>query len=232
MGKVMNKLFLFVLGLIITNSQTFCASELMMGTIQFPYETNTISGMPHVRVYCGGRKVKCDTDKESKKITFTVPRERGQDVFYLLVTTDISHEAVAQPGTSPNLISHLCVNPDCTYKLFELKIQEVDAATKARNEQASCAWQITEIFLPDNKRVPDNAIIVYYDPACIDKPNGGRTLELPTIRVKNDSMTGRKLYDYSNELLLSALDRDALHAPAQEQQVKFEYGRALIAPTA
>jgi hypothetical protein len=231
----MNKLFLFVLGLIIASQQTFCASELIMGTIQFPYEAHTGSDVPHVRVYCGGRKIKCETDKESKKITFTVPRERKQDVFHVLVTKDFSYETVAQPGSSPNLISHLCVNPHCTYKLFEMKVQEPDAATKAKNEQASQtprAWQIKEVFLPDNKRVPDNAIIIYYDPACIEKPSGGRALELPTITVKKDIMTEQNLFDLSNELLLSALDNDALHAPAQEQQVRFEYGRALIAPTA
>lgn len=217
--NILKNLFLSLV--LISNASAWC-TELIMGTIQFPHE---LSDVPGIRVYCGGRKIKCETDEQMKKVSFCVPREHKQKTFHVLVTTDISYETVQLPDSTRNIISHLCVAPHNTYKLFAMKLEPKNEDDK------TLQWTIEQTQLEDN-RVPDNAIIVYYDPMCVEARTSGNTLELPTIVVKNDIITEQKMYELSNELLLAAMDNDALHAPIGKTTIKIENGRTLVAPTA
>ena len=204
------------LGIILTLVQPVCASShLMMGAIQFPHELSTA---PSIRVYCGGRKITCQTDKESNTITFNVPRERKQNVFHILITPGVSFEMV-QAG----IIGHMSVRAQQAYKLFACTLTENATTTTDPSAEQAVSWNVENVNLPENGRVPDNAVIVYYDPECIAKPHGGNNLELPTIEIKKDVLnivgSETKLYEISNELLLAALNNDAFHAPAKEKEI-------------
>jgi|GEM_PF-816593 len=245
------------LGLFLFISWQAIAQNLMMGTIQFPSD---LAAVPSVRVYRGGRKILCETDEDSKKITLTIPREPREETFRLLVSEAIQfHQVEADPAAeAQNTISYFRVPLKQPYTLYKLTLVceqeeqtseplqsykhmfEGDAAnhfgSKNKKKQAKYAWKVTEETLPtDTQRIPDDTIIVYYYPHLIESITGGTKFELPTIKIKTDILrlvgSEKMLHELSDCLLLTSLDHEPLHTTIQ-QKVRFGKLHTLVAPAA
>ncbi|HZW61357.1 MAG TPA: hypothetical protein VFF04_03960, partial [Candidatus Babeliales bacterium] len=181
---------------------------LFSGAIQFP---ETVKNIPDVRVYCSGNKIKCETDKESKRILFSICEDRSLTEFTLLIADSIFFEL------QENTVKYLKLNPKHPYKFYVLILKEIvpeifDTANN-RNEQTTYKWIIKEAALPFyNGRIPDNTIIICFDPNFIETVRGGNAVEFPTVFVKNNILniigSESKLHEKSAELLLSSLDYD------------------------
>lgn len=170
--------------------------KVMVGSIQFP---KTVEYLEGIRIWCGGKKIKSETDPEGKKVTFSLTTNKHQNYFYLLVT-----EHPGSQMAEDNTIQYLKSHPLHAYKFYSLEL--LDHGT----------WRIKELKISlETGRIPDDTIIVYYNPEYIEKVSGGNHIELPKIFLKNDiiSLAGSqdRLRDQSIELLLSSLDFDTLH---------------------
>lgn len=234
------------------------AQNLMMGTIQFP---SSIATVPDIRVYRGGRKILCEQDQDSKKITLTIPREPREQMFYLLISESISFHQVDSdhPEEAQNTIGYFRVPKKQDYKLYKLQLvceQPEQRNTMLQNyrlmldadvtnrlgqkdkkkQQPMYSWRVTEQTLQEGTRsIPEDTIIVYYYPHLIESISGGSKFELPTIKIKSDLITlvgsELKLHELSDGLVLSCLDHDSLHATIQ-QNVRLGKLHTLVAPTA
>ncbi len=229
----------------------------MMGTIQFPSD---VAKVPDIRIYRGGRKIVCETDEDSKKITLTIPREPREESFYLLVSEAVQYHQVKPEDEADiqNTISYFRVPKGQDYTLYRLSLAceeheqndeplqsykhlfEKDAAQhfgkKKKMNTPKYTWKVTKEALPtDSGRLPDDTIIVHYVPTLIESISGGSKFELPTIKMKNNLLqlvgSEKELHELSDSLLLSCLDLEPLHATIQ-QKVRFGKLHTLVAPTA
>lgn len=195
-------LALFLLPLVQSN-YAFIEKKLFVGSIQFP----KLKSIPNVRIYYRGNKIKSETDQEGKKVTFSLSENKLSTFFYLLITEQIHSE------TENNTIKYFKIQTNQKYKLFSL---ELITDNKGKSE-----WRIKEQQIPfKTGRIPDDAIIICYNPAFVEKIVGGTEIELPKIYIKDNivSLVGSedKLHDKSIELLLSSLDYDALHSTIKQ----------------
>jgi len=174
--------------------------KTLMGAIQFP---KSLSSIPGIRVYCGGQKLTTEIDNEGKKVVFTLSCERNQSLFYMIITEQLQL-ALAEDNT----INHLKLAAGASYKLFAVQ------------QRADHSWLVQEkrLSLTDS-RIPDNSIILCYDPNYVETLSGGTGLELPKLVLKDNLIqlagSEKKLLDHAAELMLSTLDFDALHAPSK-----------------
>lgn len=233
------------------------SQNLMMGTIQFP---NSISKVPDIRIYRSGRKILCETDEDSKKITLSIPREPREESFYLLVSEGVQYHQVEpeDDGDIQNTISYFRVPKGQEYTLYHLTLVreeqeqsdeplqsykhlfEKDAAQhfgkKRKSNTPKYTWKVAQESLPAHSgQLPDDTIIVHYMPKLIESISGGSKFELPTIKMKNNLLqlvgSEKELHELSDSLLLSCLDLEPLHKTVQ-QQVRFGKLHTLVAPTA
>ncbi|MDP3889443.1 MAG: hypothetical protein Q8Q25_02800 [bacterium] len=225
-----NNLFLvFLVSLISSSLATYTvhASGLIVGTIQFP---KILSTVPIIRVYTCGKKIPyhlCETNDESKQFTFRIPALIDQQKFILLITDKVHFETIHE---NINVIEYLKVLPGQAYKFYELTLITEKTSGSEKNEH-EYRWDIKETKLV-NGRIPDETIIICYDPTCIDSLSGGSPFELPTIKVKGDVLkefgSEKNLHDLSNTLLLASIDSDTIHADIQ-QEVKQKAQTNIIA---
>jgi hypothetical protein len=185
---------------------------LFIGSIQFP---TTLEMVPDIRIYYAGKKVMAEIDSHAKKVIYTIPEIKQRSVFYLLTTPTIefySHD---------NTIPYLKLNPHVPYKFYILEL--VSAANKNKKRDAyrpEYAWNIKEIKLDiTGGRIPDETIIVQYNPAFIQTIEGGNAIQLPKIVIRPDivSILGseEKLHELSQKWFLAALHTDTIHESAQ-----------------
>jgi hypothetical protein len=177
----------------------FVDKKMMVGIIQFP---KAVQKIPSIRVYCGGKRILCEPDNETKRLVFSLSEKKYQTYFYLLIAKEIDVQA------EENTIQYLKIKPGEPYKLYALEL--------VVNPHKNGVWVIKEVLLPsDTGRIPDETIIVYYDPAYFSGLSGGNEVEFPKLLVKNDiiDMVGSELelHDISNKMLVSSLRYDPLH---------------------
>ncbi len=181
-------------------------------TIQFPY---ALHETPDIRAYCGGHIIKGNVDNKNKTLFFSIPEDRYKTTFTLLITNAHAIDCTA----TDNTIHHLKIDTKHSYKLYVLTLKEriVTSPSSTKEPRTEYMWDSERITLSaDDSRIPDNTIIVCYNPDFIDKIEGGNAVTLPTLYVKDNiiSLLGSesKLHEKSIELLLSSLDYDAIHA--------------------
>jgi hypothetical protein len=227
------------------------ATSLIMGAIQFPA---SVQHVPYVRIYFCGKKLPahlCEADHDSKQFTFRVPHMMHTNKIYMLITPEIrfkTHKA-KHPDFQGNVIDYLRVPKAQPYKFYELVLVEEKSPERGtgsgnKTEKSSVArknkknrtatWAIKSMNLDKNTRqIPDDTIIICYDPASVDLLSGGSAFELPTITLKSDllALLGSEdvLQNLSNKMLLSSIDSDTVHASIT-QNVKHTRHATLIAP--
>lgn len=229
------------------------ASRLALGTIQFPA---VVTKIPSVCIYYGGHKLKTTTQESNNQILFSIPKSSSQKKFYLLVTQSIDIGALKGKHDLPEIINpvgYLRVHKGKPYRLFELSLTEsvtdkeslpglpqhpTDGSQRLTDstqmEGGTMRWHISECALTTAEmRIPDPTIVFLYDPCLIDSlitPED--SFALPTIKLKPNILelvgSEQKLHEFSNALLLSALDIDTIHGQLTES-VKLDDRRALIA---
>jgi len=228
---------------------TNSATSLIMGAIQFPA---SLQHVPYVRIYFCGKKLPghlCEADHDSKQFTFRVPHMMHTNKIYMLITPEIrfkTHEA-KHPDLQGNVIEYLRVPKGQAYKFYELllveeksadsdseKVSKKNAGSRNPQKNKTVKWTIKSMKL-DKKtgQIPDDTIIVCYDPASVDFLSGGSAFELPTITLKSDllALLGSEdvLQNLSTKMLLSSIDSDTVHASIA-QNVKHTRHVTLIAP--
>ncbi|MFZ5953713.1 MAG: hypothetical protein ACOYT8_01285 [Candidatus Dependentiae bacterium] len=231
----MKKLFFIIFTLLyVQNSLSFIEKTVFSGTIQFPL---TLKKVPDVRVYCAGRKISGELDHETKKVSFAISDYRQRTFFYMVIVNakNMSYELTA-PKT--NTIEYLKINPTEPYKFYAIELvlipeEKTDNVEQKNNATMVYKWLIKEIELPQNGRLPDDTIIVCYEPTFVERLDGGSSFEFPKIIVKPDvlKITGseEKLHQESAKILISALDLDTIHANIRQEVKQFAHPKTIVA---
>jgi len=201
--------------------------NVFVGNIIFPKD---IKNLPQVSLYRRGIKIKTENEASNKKIQFTISEDKSCRKFYMLITKTVT------PDIEENVVKYLKISPNQNYNLYELTIftnQEsaINPINKKEEIKETYSWQIQQKRINKEGIIPDDTLIVIFNPDYIDKLEGGSNLELPKIIIKKDILkqagSEEKLTDETNELLLSSLDLKILHSnPASE--VKPEYKKRLV----
>jgi len=215
-----NQLFTVISLALLTGSNVSRGDNqmLFMGSIQFP---QTLEALPELRIFCKGHKIKCEKTNGSKKLSFALQDLRRRSSFYLVVTNTINY-AIREHNT----VAHLTIDPKKPYKLYHLQF------VQGFDQDAPYRWLVEEQRLPlKNGRIPDDAIIICYDPNFVESVGGGNAIELPTIHIKSNIVdllgSEKKLHDKSIELLLASIDHNALHSDIH-QELRPDYQQKTI----
>ena len=217
----MKKLSIVLLSLIFVALTTAAAPQanLIMGTIQFP---GNIHKTPTPRIYYGGRIVLRESHNESKTVTFSIPKNKYTNSFYLLIT-----ESIGCQTKQDNIIDYLKISSDKKHKLYGLRL-----VANQDNTDADYTWDVIETRVDNSGRIPDNTIIICLPSHYIDTVVGGNALELPTVKIKQNIIdlagSEEKFNEASIALLLASLDSDTIHTPV-EQAIKHINKHTLIA---
>lgn len=223
-------LFGFI-GLLILSTVNNASTQksLFIGSIQFP---STINLVPSIRVYYAGGKIICETDDNSKKVIYSIPEFKQRTFFYLLISHDVefcSHE---------NTVPFLKLKNNCPHKFYALQRIPVESKKRKRGEtaQPEFTWIVKELNLqlPDG-RIPDETIIVRYNPEYVETIEGGNAIEFPKIIIKKDILklvgSENKLHDISNNWLLAAMNTDTIHEATQSEFVANPQAKTVLAMT-
>jgi len=184
----------------------------MLGVIQFPHSIRTV---PAIRIYSCGKKVTFQCDHEAKQLVFQVPQITNHTSCQILITEQVHfvpHTSASNTNCS-NTIEYLKVPYQQPYLFYELTLTE----TKNKQGQVTSSWTIDSRQLDKTTRkIPDEAIIICYDPAYVDTLVGGSTFEIPMIKLKTDLITPSRpeelIQEHSAKMFLSAIHSDTIHA--------------------
>lgn len=219
-------------------------SALILGSIQFPF---SLTKVPNIRVYYGGVKIKTESDTDTRRLTFALPRGSNQNKFFVLITDAVGFSlAREQDNSVTNTIEYLKVLRGHQYRLFELSlVQPSDSVAKSTedNQIASAEhvpattpmWHIQEQkILHEDQRVPDTTVIICYNPEFIDTMRAGTIHELPVLIVKPNIIdlaggTESLVHQTSDEMLIASMDIDTIHRAINESVKQIDKYRAIIA---
>jgi hypothetical protein len=187
-----------------------------MCSIQFPEKLKEI---PSLRAYFAGKVIPAEVDQTAKKVSFSLSQERTSSFFCILITEASNIDFKTKDG---NTIEHLKLKDSSQpYVCYTLELVSeylpTDESTPAGTpKQMAYKWIIKEIKLGGAGEIPDSCVILCYNPLYIDHLEGGSTIELPKLVVKNNLLElmggSQAVQDHAAQLLLSALDLDAIHA--------------------
>jgi len=202
----------------------FLDQTVIMGSIQFP---TAITEVPHVRIYYAGNKIRSEIDHYLRRAIFSLPTNRTCKTFYLVICEHI------QPHTQEeNLVRYLKIKPNTPYKMYRLDLIQVPSKDPKRPHAYEREWQIREVRVATDGRIPDYAIIVCYNPDFIGELEVSSHLELPVIKIRPDILTivgSQEAFQLvSLQALLSSLENDLIHAWATSD-VKQNYQKTIIA---
>ena len=210
---------------------------LFIGSIQFPAD---IALVPSIRVFCGGNKIACEKDNVAKRISFTIPEDKRRTIVPFIITQSVQFEVEKDTNT----IKYLKLPQRQSYKLYILELLKIAKKYDCQEERTSVAqradqdlgyvyeWKIREEknSLSDG-RIPDDAVVMYFNPEYVETLSGGNGFELPRVVIKKNLLalagSEEKLHDFSKSLVLSSLDLNAIHANV-ESQVTQEQHRTFI----
>ncbi len=225
--KTMLSLFsIAFLSTICMPSESFLTVDkaLWYGTIKFPTDMKVV---PPVRVYYAGNKIPAETDNEGHQVSFAISEYKLRNAFYLIIVDHVDFVSEC------NTVKYLRVPEGRPYKLYALSFKpnkELDGKLKEVDISERGSWDIVQKRLPDDMRIPDNAIIVCYHPHLIKDVEGGNALELPKIVLDTEllnKLTPEELHDASIQFLLSSLNCDSIHA-SLDAQIKPHFERKTI----
>jgi len=182
--------------------------NIFVGNIVFP---QNLKNIPHISLYQRGLKIQAEIDNSGKKIQFTISEEKKYKKFHFLIAQYI------QPKIENNTVKYLKIGIKQSYKLYKLELVEIYDPQKSRNKKESnfYHWEIKEKKIGSQRIIPDDTLIIIFNPQYIEKIEGGSNFELPKIFIKNDILklagSEEKLCDEVNELLMASLDLNIFH---------------------
>lgn len=204
----------------------FVDQIVLTGSIQFP---RAIECVPDIRIYYAGNKLKGERDDAIKKSIFTIPINKNTTIFYLLVCEHISAHT---QDNFKNLVRYLKIEHHTPYKLYRMEL--VSQAAKNSNPIPTNTrdWRISRVALGKDGRIPDDAIIICYNPKFIESIEPLSAVELPIIKIRSDLLehigSQDALDQYSLELIMASLDMDLIHATIQPD-LKKNYEKTIVA---
>ncbi len=198
------------------------SSTIYVASIQFP---NDIQQVPNIQGFFGGYKISGEEDNDLHRVLFTISTERSMRKLYLLVVEKNSFES------EDNTIKYLKIKPTDSYKLWSLELMHKNntplmesktvGGIKFNSEEKSpYFWIIHEETVDEvTGKIPDNTLVVIYDPKFIDHLEGGSSVELPKMVISPNILqlvgSEQNLQDISTRYILSALDCRTIHASCE-----------------
>lgn len=177
--------------------------SMMVGTIKFP---SIVKALIPYKIFYEGQQVKTEVD--ANQLLFTIPLNRPMmSRFFILFVEDPQYVLKEADGSTPqNTVDYL--KSGTTYRIFEL-------------QKLGDSWRVQEYLLPESRVIPDNTIIIYMPPLYIDRFVGGKGREFPHIMIKENilELIGGSLEELKHkaeELIIEAINMNALHVPVQE----------------
>lgn len=187
---------------------------LFTGSIQFP---SHIKEVPQMFLYSLGSRVQGTPDSPSHKFTYTISRPRGIERFWLVITQNLSCTQAEQ-----NTLKSWKVDITKPYKFYSLtRVLDEEAIEQDGGEtRPRFRWEVISHKLSEQDGLlPDDVVIVYYDPALIADIRGGSPFEWPTIIVRNDALSilgsEAALHDVSTRLSIAAMDLRPFFSPIE-----------------
>ncbi len=203
MNRKVQILFLSLISLI-SGPWTSELAAMCVGNLQWP---RILEVVPAVRIYFAGLKIACSINNESKQTTFSIPSYQRNTPLYILVTEHVRWSA------EENTIKYLKTNIDRSYKLYLATPRESLPGKKRDDTEAH--WNIQEVTLDANGKIPDNTIIVVFNPNLIDTFEGGNSITLPKLCMHDDIIerigSEKELHTMARKSLLACLDTDSIH---------------------
>jgi hypothetical protein len=234
----MNKLNIYAAALLIacslTTSAYFAGDKLWHGAIKFPILTKKI---PKIAIYYTGISIPTHIQTANRQLTFDISESKIRTTFYLIV---IEHVDLV---TEQNTVKYFVAPTNSSYKLYHLQFtpnqklikgsgpaEKIDQDKKQTDLEEMGTWTIEQQSLPEDRRIPDNAIIVCYNPSLIKNVEGGNGLELPKIILDEQiiqQLGDEELQNVSDLALLTSLDYNSIHA-RQNSLVKHDFAKKNI----
>ncbi len=196
------------------------SQSLIMGSIQFPRE---LPSVPSVRIYYSGKIIKCTADQEHKRITFSLPKFGRQFRYSIVVTPAL--DFATTPQVDATMISFMKLAQGQDYKMFNLFLAPKFADPNDTHAKLEYNWRVNNDFIFNQERkIPDDAIVICMDPMWVDRFAPATEFELPTLHIKSDIATlcgsQENFYDESTKILLAAMDSDAFHDAYSKEHIK------------
>jgi len=189
---------------------------LYMGTIQFPRE---LEALPEVRMYYTGHKIKPEYHTTNKHISFSIPGDRQRFYFDIIITPSISYKI-----HDHNTIKYLTIPQEQAYKWYRMLLVKKAIVTPNKDQtQSPYGWEIHKLFFGygSDRRIPDDAIIICYNPDFVEDLKGGNAIDLPTVLIKSNVVdlvgSEHSLHEKSIEMLLASLDFNTLHSTMEQE---------------
>lgn len=223
-------LFLFELAPKLSCYPSIASKILYSGSLQFP----KLHKLPNVRIYWKGYRVKCECNDDAKKITFIFADDSNQPTFRVLFTESLQFEA------EKNVVKYLKITDGMPYKFYTATLAKADSLLQEefdKNVLQKASWRIREYrHALHNGIIPDDTIIICLNPDYVDRLEGGDSVTLPTVKIRNDVLqlvgSEEKLHEHTDELFLSlVMDCDAIHSDMHEEvRPKYDLKTVLTLP--
>ena len=204
----------------------FCPNKtLMWGSIQFP---KNVTVVPDIRIYYSGQRIKCETNQDLKRVTFAIPDEAHKTQFKILITDNLEFAA------EYNVIKYLKVRENSPYKFYQVELARSNPVLcsleqpfehENNSQNPKMVWNVREYRNGLEKgRIPDDTVIICCKSSYVDHIEGTNASMLPTIKIRPDLLqlagSEKKLHEIADELIISLLDYDTIHAAMHQEEVR------------
>ena len=207
-------------------------STLLLGTIQFPRSFK--QEIQEVPILYRGDPAPTQVDQANKNITFSLLRESSQFSFKLLIAEPQSIEQKLltsdyQADPTNLTVGSQHVKSKQKYRYFMLTF--VPDISKDATRHITYTWHIQETLLDKDRKIPDDAIIMYSVPHWVDKLYVTSGFNFPTIQMREDiiQLTGseEEFKKKLNEIACARMDTKLFEGEKQKIAMK-KVGNTII----
>ncbi len=221
MKKTTFSFLLFAFTFLYTTIQGNAFPTMFSGTIHIEQDkvcsalSTTALHVEPIAIYYLGRCIKSEIHADNPgHITFDIPRDNDElpSTFYLVITEKCIPVCKKSNhlGTT-NTMDYWKVANGYKALFYSLTLKQVSSKTDQKNTEPEYEWVCQKKEIPEDRRIPDDAIIIQYDPDLVKELRGGDQIQLPTIVIKQ--CPGVDLEELHLRLQMDSLDTRAFHAP-------------------
>lgn len=203
---------------------------LFSGTIQFPHN---IKSVPSLFIFSQGSRIQGSPDDLSHTFNYAINRPRTVQRFHIVITEHLLFDKAEL-----NTIQCWRVDTTKPYKFYSFTrvLDQTAAKNNAENAQPQVRWEIQlHDLTPYGGRLPDDAIIIYYDATLVGSVRADNPFEWPTIVIKPDILatlgSEESLHDLSEKIMLAAMDIRLFFCPSEHVMKHNAQVRTIVALT-
>lgn len=184
---------------------------LFMGTIQWP---TLLKKVPSLRLYRAGHQLAVETNNETRQSTYSLPELKDVSLLTMII---IEPDHIKQVMAEDNTVNHLAITKNAPYKCFQIIRTHEQQEPIKEGEKGLIVegWKVEQRRLRDDGIIPDDALIICYNPGFIEEVSGGNTIDLPTIHIDNTIVkkigSEEALHDAADAYLITCLNLDTIH---------------------